>query len=141
MMNGSKQVQIIRLIVIVVGLCAGIVSLSAWGEPFTMRKFAVIGIFSVTILATAIGMWFLKRWALLLSFLIALIFFGFGCFGVWFGLYFYPNDLPPFSYRLWHAVASPFVLPFLVLPVLWIIYFTRPKVWNQFVKVGSNLDI
>jgi hypothetical protein len=73
------------------------------------------------------GMWHLRRWALFLSWFIAGVIFAVGCLGARFAWSFWLLKEPSLGERV-AAVLAPRVSLTVILPVVWLFYFTRQGV-------------
>lgn len=85
----------------------------------------------IGVLLCAWGLLCLRRWALWLSWALALGVLGLGCFGVWFAWSFWLSEEPTLVDRV-KAVLNPQVSLTVLCPILWLIYFTRAKIRAQF---------
>jgi len=77
---------------------------------------------------TVWGMWRLQRWALQMSLVLALLALLLGCFLAW-----YMGNFGPFpsATPLDHSMFVAYPL-FLIFPIVWLIYFSRPGVKTRF---------
>lgn len=83
-------------------------------------------IFISTILC-AWGMWHMRRWALRLSWLIAIVIFVAGCFGVRFAWGFWLFKEPRLAERIM-AVLDLQISLTVIFPIIWLFYFTQQRV-------------
>ena len=80
---------------------------------------------------SAWGMWRWRRWALWLSWVLAAVTFGIGCYFAHFVWTFWLFKEPTFWDRV-RALLHPFVISSLAGSLLWLNYFARPSVRQQF---------
>ena len=85
-----------------------------------------------SIIACFLGLWRLKRWALWLSWGLALAAFAWGCYLIHFVWTFWLFSSPTLMERIGN-VLNPRVSVFVIFPILWLIYFTQPKTKAFFV--------
>lgn len=90
---------------------------------------AVIFIASVACFA---GLWRSKRWALWLSWALAAVALVWGCYLIHFVWTFWLFTAPTLAERIGN-VLHPRVSVFVIFPVVWLLYFTRPKIRAMFV--------
>ena len=83
------------------------------------------GIF-IAMVACFAGLWRSKRWALWLSWGLALVALVWGCYLIHFVWTFWIFSSPTLMERIGN-VLHPRVSVFVIFPVVWLIYFTRPK--------------
>lgn len=127
-----NELQPIRRIILVGGILA--VAVCFWifnGSHEVRTRIVITGILIILFLILR-GMWQFRRWALISSYPIALMFFFFGCFLASFGMTFYPGEIPPLYRRLKDAFLNPIVPSVLLSSTAWLIYFIRPKIWRYF---------
>lgn len=90
-----------------------------------------VGIF-IAMVACFAGLWRSKRWALWLSWVLALAAFVWGISLIHFVWTFWIFAAPTLMERIAN-VLHPRVSIFVIFPVAWLIYFTRPKVRALFI--------
>ena len=90
-----------------------------------------IGVFGAAS-ACFIGLWKSQRWALWLSWLLALAALVWGCYLVHFVWTFWIFTAPTLAERI-VSVLHPRVSVFVIFPAVWLVYFTRPKIRTLFV--------
>ena len=86
---------------------------------------------SIALVICVWGLWKAKRWAWRLSLFLALAAFGFGCYVAHFVWTFWIFEKPTLLDRLLDEL-HPRVSVFWIFPVVWILYFTRRRVREQF---------
>ena len=126
-----KKIKIFIAAGIALGLCGGgsVVYFAlgdreyVWGVP--------AGFFVVCVLLSGYGLWRMQKWALKLSWALAVWAFGFGCYIAHFRWTFWLFITPTFQDRLL-AVLDPRASLFVVVPLFWMIYFTRPSTRRLF---------
>jgi hypothetical protein len=83
------------------------------------------------------GMWHLKRWALILSWVLAGCALALGLYWVHFAWTFWLFDEPTFLDRV-RAELNPIILLWWVTPSAWLWYFTRPSVTTHFTSAWGQ---
>ncbi len=86
----------------------------------------------IAMVACFTGLWRSRRWALWLSWGLALAAFAWGCYLIYFVWTFWLFAAPTLTERIVN-VLHPRVSVFVIFPVIWLIYFTRPKRRSLFV--------
>lgn len=132
-MSGLMRSLGIRVLVLIGAALALIVG-ARMARAGNAEPFWVIGGVA-TLLLTALaawGLWRLRRWALWLSWALAAAAFTVGAFGAHFAWTFHLFEEPTLWERVSDVVLNPTVMPFLVCPLIWLAYFTRPGVRAQF---------
>ena len=99
-------------------------SLASW---WTVLSAAI----SLTLLICVGGLWKAKRWALKLSLVLALAALGLAAYLVHFVWTFWIFEKPTLLKRILDEL-HPRVSLFWIFPLVWLFYFTRPKVKEQF---------
>ena len=89
------------------------------------------GIF-IAVVTCFIGLWRSKRWALWLSWVLAVAALVWGCYLAHFVWTFWLFTSPTLMERIAN-VLHPRVSIFVIFPMAWLIYFTRPKIRALFV--------
>lgn len=124
-----------KIIRVIIAFGLGGVLLSTGITVYIEGCLAPLGIIGAIVFAASVlcawGMWRMRRWALKLSWFIALAVFVCGCYGVYFMWTFWMSGEPTLWDRI-KSVLHPLVVMHFVLPVFWLIYFTRPNVKGQF---------
>jgi hypothetical protein len=88
------------------------------------------GIF-IMIITCFVGLWKSKRWALWLSWALAATALVWGCTLIHFAWTFWLFSEPTLTERIAN-VLHPRVSVFVIFPVAWLVYFTRPKIRTLF---------
>ena len=81
----------------------------------------------ISAILCAWGMWHMRRWALRLSWFIAIAILAVGCFGVRFAWSFWLLKEPRLGERIM-ALLDPQISLTVILPIIWLFYFTRERV-------------
>ena len=89
------------------------------------------GMYTVALIVALIGMWQEKGNALLLSRILAVLMFGFGCWAANFAWTFWLFQEPTLKERVL-AVANPRISAYLIGPVVWFLLSFLPKVREPF---------
>ena len=84
------------------------------------------GIF-IAIIACFVGLWKSKRWALWLSWGLAVAALVWGCYLIHFVWTFWIFESPTLMERIGN-VLHPRVSVFVIFPVVWLLYFSHPKI-------------
>ena len=125
-----KNLKAIILAVTALGLCgSGVVAFLALQDGDWVWGLSAVFI-TIAVLASGFGLWRMRAWALMLSWLIAVFAFGFGCYMTHFRWTFWLFQTPTLLDKIL-AVLDPRTSLFIVVPVLWLIYSTRAQVRNQ----------
>lgn len=91
-----------------------------------------LALFIVTLLCAG-GLRNRRRWAFFLSLILAVAALGFGCYIVHFVWTFWIFEKPTFLDRVL-STLHPRVSVFILFPVLWLLFFSRQSVREQFQK-------
>ena len=86
----------------------------------------------ISAILCAWGMWHMRRWALRLSLCIAIAIFVVGCFGAHFAWGFWLFKEPRLGERIM-ALLDPQISLTVILPILWLFYFTQQRVKVLFI--------
>ncbi|HOW58864.1 MAG TPA: hypothetical protein PLO78_03960 [Candidatus Omnitrophota bacterium] len=88
-------------------------------------------VFCVLLIASLAGMWQSKKWALRLSWFLATIVFGLGCYIAQFAWTFWLFQEPTLMDRI-RSVLHPGVSLYLIIPLLWFSFTLRAAFRSQF---------
>lgn len=109
---------------------------TAWFLILMLQDHAWVWIFGTCVyllllIASCAGMWKSKKWALYLSWFLASVAFGFGCYMAHFAWTFWLFKEPTLMERI-RAVLHPSVSSYLAIPLLWFLFTLRHRFRSAF---------
>jgi len=108
--------------------CYALVMMNDRGSAWLTFSYGII--FSICLFCFG-GLWMSKRWAWVLSLVLALAGLGLGVYFVHFAWTFWIFKQPTFFERIF-AVFNPRIFIFIFFPLIWILHFLKPGVRASF---------
>ena len=122
----SRVVKVFIVLGTIFGISGGVWLMVATGANRIWKISG--GLTLIAVWLTAWGMWELQHWALWTSRTLAVLALSLGCYLAFYMLSFGPF---PLATRLDRSMFVLYPL-FLIFPIIWLIYFSRPGVRAQF---------
>ncbi len=91
----------------------------------------------ITVISCFVGLWKSKRWALWLSWGLAVAAFVWGCYLIHFVWTFWIFSAPTLAERI-VQVLHPRVSVFVIFPAVWLVYFVRREMRDQFIAEDKS---